>query len=84
MLSFALVVFTIHISHKPHETALFCLFYTIITVYFHNHFTVNYLLLQHKAHCSTAVSSVYGGRRTMGVTAVEHAADGCRTITQST
>ena len=84
MLSFALVVFIIHISHKPHETPLFCFFHTIITVYFHNHFTVNYLLLQHKAHCSTAVSSVYDGRHIHCSTTAVHAADGRRTITQST
>ncbi|MBF1074055.1 MAG: hypothetical protein HXL32_05010 [Prevotellaceae bacterium] len=31
--------------------------------------------------CSTAVSSVYGSRRTMGVTVVNSAADNRRTIT---
>ena len=34
-------------------------------------------------HCSTAVSSAYDGRRTMGVTAVVRAADDRRTVTNS-
>ena len=37
--------------------------------------------LRCEAHCSAAVSSAYGYRRTMGVTAVVRAADGRRTMT---
>ena len=33
-----------------------------------------------KVCCSTAVSNVYGDRRTMGVTAVDSAADGRHTM----
>ena len=35
------------------------------------------------SHCSAAVSSAYGGRQTMGVTAVVRAADGRRTISKT-
>lgn len=42
--------------------------------------TIKVKPLWHKAHRSTVVSSTYGGRRTMGMTAVNNAADGRHTL----
>lgn len=42
--------------------------------------TIKVKPLWHKVHRSTVVSSTYGGRRTMGMTAVNNAADGRHTL----
>ena len=44
------------------------------------HYILNYFQLQGKGHRAAAANRAYGDRRTMGVTTVNRAADGRRTI----